>query len=160
MDITEFAFRLFLLFLPGIIAFLIVDALTVHPKTTPFFAVVQSGVLGLLSYLAYYAISVPTGLPFSFVLAISDASIPVVPLEVLISAALAFPVGLAVAALIYHKVLYRTANWLHVSRKISDPGVWSHVLNLDPKTIDTQWVSIIDDESQRRRVPLRPEQAG
>ena len=149
MDITEFVFRLFILFLPGIIAFLIVDALTVHQKTTPFFAIVQSGVLGLLCYLTYFAISSLAGLPFSFMVAISDASIPIDLLEILVSTCLSIPIGLGVAALIYHKVLYRVANWMHISRKISDPGVWSHVLNLDPKTIDTQWISIIDEDGGR-----------
>lgn len=148
MDISEFAFRLFLLFLPGIIAFLIVDALTVHSKTSPFFAALESGILGLVCYLAYYGLTVIFDLPFTFIAAISDNAVEVEPLEILISTALSIPIGFAVAAVIYHKLLFKLAALLHVSKKISDPGVWSHVMALDPKTVDTQWVSIIDEDKQ------------
>jgi hypothetical protein len=36
---------------------------------------------------------------------------------------------------------------LRISHKIGDPGVWSYLMNLEPKKLDTQWVNIIDREN-------------
>jgi len=146
MDITEFGFRLFLIFIPGIIAFIIVDALTVHDKTSPFFAILKSAVLGSLCYLSYYPISLLINAPFSFFDIIADNSKAVDFREVITVTLMSIPIGLIVSSLIYHKILFRIAHKLHISRKISDPGIWSHILGLDPRTLDTQWISIIDEQ--------------
>jgi hypothetical protein len=129
-----------------VLAFLIVDALTVHARTGPFLAVLKAAILGLLCYLAYYPISELFGLPFHFFETITSTSQSIDFREIAFSTFMAIPVGLMVATLIYHKVLFKLAGLLHISRKISDPGVWSHIANLDPRSVDTQWVSIIDEK--------------
>ena len=147
MNITEFGFRLFLLFIPGVLSFLIVDVLTVHDKTSPFFAVLKSAILGLLCYLAYYPVSELFGLPFHFLDSITDRDQTIDFREIAFSTLMAVPVGVAGAWLIYHKILFKVANTLGISRKISDPGVWSYAANLDPRSIDTQWVSIVNEKN-------------
>ncbi len=148
MEITEFGFRMFLIFIPGIIAFIIVDALTVHDKISPFFAILQSAVLGFLCYLSYYPISEILNLPFSFLKTITNLKQAIDFKEVAFSTLMAIPIGLILSALIYHKVLFKVAHRLAVSRKIGAPGVWSHVVSIHPKTIDTQWVNIIDEQKE------------
>jgi uncharacterized membrane protein len=147
MTITEFSFRLFLIFVPGVLSFIIVDALTVHVRTTPFYAVIKSAVLGFLCYLTYYPVSLIFKLPFTFPALVADPKQQVDIVETALSTLMSIPVGLLVSALIYHKLLFKLANRCGISRKISDPGVWSHILSLDPKTVDTQWVAIIDEKS-------------
>jgi len=147
MTITEFSFRLFLIFVPGILAFIIVDALTVHDRTTPFYAVLKSAVLGFLCYLSYYPVALAFKLPFTFPAIVADPKQRIDITETALSTLMSIPVGLLISAVIYHKVLFKLANRLGVSRKISDPGVWSHILNLDPKSVDTQWVAIIDEKN-------------
>ncbi|MBA7545836.1 hypothetical protein ES705_38214 [subsurface metagenome] len=145
-EITEFTFRIFLIFAPGVLAFIIVGKLTVHDKTTPFFAVFKSFILGFLCYLSYYPISEFLNLPFSFLQTITDLEQTIDFKEVAFSALMAIPVGLIVSALIFHNVLFKVAYRLGVSRKIGAPGVWSHIASFHPKTIDTQWVNIIDEQ--------------
>ena len=144
-NISEFTFRIFLIFIPGVLAFIIVDTLTVHDKTTPFFAVLKSAILGFLCYLSYYPISKLFNFTFSFLQTITDLEQTIDFKEVAFSTLMAIPVGLILSALIYHKILFKIAYWLRISRKIGAPGVWSHIAAIEPKTIDLQWVNIIDE---------------
>jgi len=53
MDISELTIRLIVLLLPGMIASLIIEKLTVHSKWEPFKFVIYSVILGMLSYSLY-----------------------------------------------------------------------------------------------------------
>jgi len=56
MEISEFTLRLPLLFFPGIVCAYLVDALTIHRPRQPVFFLLQSFVLGLGSYFAYWTV--------------------------------------------------------------------------------------------------------
>src|SRR5687768_16629805 len=51
MDITEFAFRLILLFFPGLTGAYVLDTLTVHRRKEPFFFCLEAVVMGVAAYL-------------------------------------------------------------------------------------------------------------
>jgi len=51
MEISELTFKIIMLFIPGAISSLVLAELTIHKEWTPFKFVVNSIILGLLSYL-------------------------------------------------------------------------------------------------------------
>src|SRR4051812_3526404 len=51
MDLKEFTFRIVLLFIPGLIALMVFERLTIHKKLQPFFYVLSAMVFGLGAYL-------------------------------------------------------------------------------------------------------------
>lgn len=65
MSLTEYSFRLLLLFLPGIIAFIIIDNLTIHQETKAQHRIIYSLLLGFLSYLLLMILSKPIQLLFT-----------------------------------------------------------------------------------------------
>ena len=53
MGVTEFSFRLMMVFLPGVIAFIIIDNLTSHRETKIHHWIIYSLLLGFLSYFPW-----------------------------------------------------------------------------------------------------------
>jgi len=84
---------------------------------------------------------------FSFFKYLVDTSYDLNFDEILIVTACSVPVGLGITALISHKVLFKIAHFFRISHKFGDPGVWSYLMNLEPKKLDTQWVNIIDRQN-------------
>lgn len=56
MEISEFAFKLLILFFPGIVCALIVDQLTIHRPTEVTFFLLRSFVLGIGCYFLYWVL--------------------------------------------------------------------------------------------------------
>src|SRR5205809_7574805 len=54
MEISEFVFRLVVLFFPGLLCAYVVDSLTNHPPRTPFFFVAKAVLLGVGCYAFYW----------------------------------------------------------------------------------------------------------
>ncbi len=147
MQISEYTFRLFLIFLPGIISYSIIIILTVHEKVSPFKMVLNSFIFGFICYLLYYSVTLLFNTPFSFFNYLVDSSYALNFDEILIAAICSVPIGLGFTALISHKVIFKIAHLFKISYKIGEPGVWSYLMNLEPKKIDAQWVNIIDREN-------------
>ena len=148
MQISEYTFRLFLIFLPGIISYSIIITLTVHEKITPFKMLINSFIYGFICYLLYYTITLLLNIQFSFFKYLVDTSCDLNFDEILIVTACSVPVGLGITALISHKVLFKIAHFFRISHKFGNPGVWSYLMNLEPKKLDAQWVNIIDRENK------------
>lgn len=144
MQISEYTFRLFLIFLPGIIAYSIIITLTVHDKITPFKMILNSFLYGFICYLFYYSITLVFKKDFTFFKYLVNPNYPLNFNEILIVTACSIPIGLGFTTLISHKVLFKIAHFFKISRKIGEPGVWSYLMSLEPKKLDTQWVNIID----------------
>jgi len=147
MQISEYTFRLFFIFLPGIIAYSIITTLTVHEKITPFKMILNSFLYGFICYLFYYSITLIFKIDFSFFEYLVNTNHPLDFNEILIVTACSIPIGLIFTTLISHKVLFKIAHFFKISHKIGEPGVWSYLMNLEPKKLDTQWVNIIDREN-------------
>lgn len=81
MGITEFTFKLILIFIPGIITFIIVDRLTIHREAKPHHWIIYSFLLGFLCYLCLFLVSVVVGymigypIPYDFINNISDPKV-------------------------------------------------------------------------------------
>lgn len=148
MELSELALRIIVLFLPGIVSFLIVDKLTAHKPFKPHLIAIYSFLLGFYCYVAYAVLldtvqrgrGVPTQL--SFVEALLDAKSRPDLFEVIVVSIMAIPVGFAVAYVINHSWLHRLAQTIGVSQKFGDLDVWSFVMNSDIPP----WVVIRDRE--------------
>ncbi len=144
MDITEFTFRLILLFIPGIIVSMIVDSLTTHKKRELYEIILGSLVFGFICYLTYYLITLipKINLPFTFLDALIDSSTDLDFFEILITTSLSIPISLLFSYLINYKILYRFAHRMKISYKFGDIDVWSYVMNL--RNPECEWVVVRD----------------
>lgn len=162
MQFSEFTIRLIVLMLPGGVASLLVELLTVHKKWSSFRFVLYSVFLGAASYLAYQALLLLTafggnlnfnqdgwsvlaklGVLAKFRVltvwpALFDSSKSFEPSEIMVTCLIAVPLGLGVSALIQHKVLFRTARRLRISWKFGDESLYDYFLN----TQQVEWVWI------------------
>lgn len=152
MDFSDLALRVVLLFFPGVVAALIVDALTNHRPRTPFVFGTHAFVLGLLSYLLLAAgqavaswivtwLHPDRGIPrLAFFQALTDADVALRWMEILLAVPAGVVVAGIVAAGINHKWLHRTARTIRVSRRSGELDTWSLLFNSD----EIGWVNVRD----------------
>lgn len=160
MQISEFTFRLILLFIPGIIASIIVDCLTIHKERKLYEILLHSLLFGFLCYFAYGILIYCLGLlkslaallsqlnyklEFNFLRSLTDNSIRLDLKEIFIVTSLSIPVALLFAFLINYKILYRIAHKLNISKKYGDIDLWSYIMNM--KAPESEWVVVRDIEN-------------
>lgn len=145
MTLSEFTLRIILIFLPGLIALIIVEQLIVHKEVKPYRFFLNSLILGFLCYLLYYPISlIPFfNLKFNFFQSLLDNKLPLYFWEIFTATLLSVPLGFIVSLLINRKVLHKAAQRLNISNKFGDFDVWSYILNSDVPG----WVVIRDVEN-------------
>ncbi len=143
MTISEFTLRIILIFLPGLITFIIIEQLTAHQEIKTYRFFINSLILGILCYLLYYPISLVSNQRFHFIQNLLNNKSGPNSEEILFATLLSFPVGLIIARLINHKVLHKIAQKLKVSNKFGDIDVWSYILNSEIPG----WVVIRDIEN-------------
>ncbi len=147
MNITEFTFKLLLLFFPGIICSFIIDKFTIHNPRTPFTFLIRSFTFGILAYLSY---SLFSGIEFNPVLnneAMNNTlgSIFSQSADIKISTILYATLSGCIIAIFFtiadtYKWFNRVARYLKLTNKFGDLDVWGFVLNLE----DTNWVTVRD----------------
>jgi hypothetical protein len=152
---NQLVVTLIIILLPGIIACVICDKITVHSKWTSFKFSLYALVLGIFSYvvlqLFYYLIDLSLSSSINDVewthLKIWEASVtenPIVPAnEVIWASLLSIPVSFLVAFLINHKIFNKVSQFIGVSTKYGDENLFSYYLNA--KEID--WIYIRDFEN-------------
>lgn len=152
---NQLVVTLIVILLPGIIATVICDKITVHSKWTSFKFGIYALVLGVFSYsilqLIYYAYDIIKYCSFSpakwhhlstWNAAVADnPSIPA--LELALAFMLSIPVSFFAAFLINHKIFNKIAQKIHVSSKYGDENLFSYYLNA--KEID--WIYVRDIEN-------------
>lgn len=139
-ELSDFAIKLILLFLPGIISFLIINILTNHKEFKFYFILIYSLLLGFFNYFIYYLIILlsnyvakcfnlnffKTIIFFDFingVLKKVDFS------EIIIVCIISIPVGFLFVYFINRNFLNRFACFLKLTKKYSEVDVWSHLMN-------------------------------
>lgn len=144
MQTSELTIRLILLILPGAIAVLIIEKLTVHKPWDAFRFVFYSTLMGFITYLTYqvyYFLVVGSDI-LNFWKAITDNKVPISIREIFCASLTAIPLGFIVSAAIQYKVINKIANRLKVSSKYGDDNLFYHFLNLN----EVQWLWIRDKE--------------
>lgn len=136
MNLSEFAFRVIFIFVPGLIVFNIVDKLTFHKESKTSDILLGSLTYGFICYLIYYFIFVliPSKIQFLpkqkfyFGEIVTNAQARLSFHEIFVATVLAIPLGLIVAGLVNSKILFKTARKLRISDKLDDIGVWNETL--------------------------------
>jgi hypothetical protein len=147
MEVSALTLRVLLLFFPGVLCAMLVDALTVHRERTPAQFLTNSFVLGLTSYLLLYlgqwlcagvadVLNLRPPLPVTFIAALLNDRIPIVWGEIILAAGTAVVLGITVSAGLNHKLLHRGAKKLRITRRWGGLDVWG-ILFDSPQT---NWV--------------------
>ena len=143
MDTTSL--RLALLFLPGIVAALLVEKLVPTRDWSTARLALYSLVLGLISYVTYALLKAgflcqwPPSVDLFKSL---GANAPLDLQEIVLTTAISPLVGLLVSLSLTDKWINRFAQLINVSNKFGDLDVWARVLN----STDVQWVTVRDFE--------------
>lgn len=147
MELSEFTLRLFILFLPGVIAYLIVLYLATYTKISPFFFVIYSFVLGFISYLVYHIILFLINQIFCtvysvtfFIMLFSESSSYNVP-EIILVCLIAIVLGMIISFSINKNLLYRLSKALNITKKFPEEDVWHHIFNSED---NINWVDVRD----------------
>lgn len=146
MGLTEFTFKLLLIFLPGIITFIIVDNLTVHKETKIHHWIFYSLLFGFISYLPWYFIislvktSYSIDLPFYFLNNLLDSKASINIGEIVIASLVSIFNGYLFAFLFNKKIPFRIASFFNVSDKFPEVDAWDLVAS---KKLPC-WVTIRD----------------
>lgn len=153
MQLTEFTFRLLVLFLPGLICAFLVDALTSHrPRQTPFF-LLRALLFGFGSYFLYWVMLHAIALavrPFGHTLAtdvnflkiLGDTATPIAAREVFFVCVCAVALGVLATIEATYKLGHRLSRVLHVTKKFGEIDVWGYTMNA--RGLD--WVTYRDVE--------------
>lgn len=148
MDLSEFAFRITLMFIPGLIAFKIFEKLTFHKEYKASDTLFGGLTLGFASYLIYYFIfiAIPNSLGanpqkiFYFSESLSNPGRVLNFREILIVTIISIPIGLVFTALVNQRLLYKFANRLRISDIADNLNVWVKVFD----SPNREWVVIRD----------------
>ncbi len=151
MNLSEFAFKIIFIFIPGLIAFNIIRSLTFHKEFKTPDILIGSLTYGFICYVIYY---------FIFILILNQ--IPLIPerqfylvealinsqaqlnfQEIAITTFLAIPTGIIMAALVNYKLIYKIANKLKISYKLDDLGVWNKAF----ESPFNDWIIVRDHKS-------------
>lgn len=147
---SEFTWRLILVFLPGIIAFVIIDNLTVHRETKIHHWFFYPLILGFISYAPWYLMITSvqavyaTKLPFVFFESITDIHTKVNFGEILIASLTAIILGFLLTWAITHRILFRISTFLHITDKFPEIDAWDNFIsNFRP-----EWLTVRDLEKE------------
>lgn len=147
---SEFTWRLILVFLPGIIAFIIIDNLTVHRETKVHHWFFYPLILGFISYTPWYIIVTAvqavyaTSLPFKFFENITDIHSKVNFGEILIASSVAILLGFLITWAITHRLLFRISSFFHITDKFPEIDAWDNFIsNFRP-----EWLIVRDLEKE------------
>lgn len=149
MELSEFTFRVILIFVPGLISFLIIDKLTIHKDFKIHQIIISSLILGFLCYFSYYLmlplikIALKNDVKFSFLKVLVDKNATINFKEITIVTILSIPIGFLFTFLLNYKVLFRVAHKLKISKKFGDLDIWSYIMN----SKIPEWVVIRDLEN-------------
>jgi len=151
MELSELAINIFILFIPGIITFLIIDKLTVHKEYSFHNVIIYSLIFGFFSYIAYDLIVIPlvrrcfdVKISLSFFKVLNNKNAALNFNEIFYVSLVSIPIGFISSAFINYKLLHKIGLLLNVTKKFGDIDVWSYIMN---SSDSTEWVFIRDKEN-------------
>lgn len=156
MELSALTVRVVLLFFPGILCALVVQALTSNRERTTAQFLTSAFVFGVSTYLLLAGLRAgwaaasrgmggpaPPAVTFFEVLTNEQARISWA--EIAVSALTAVVLGASAAAALNHNVMHRVAARLGISRKFGDLDVWAFFLN----SPQIRWISVRDLAADR-----------
>ncbi len=147
MDITEFAFKLLLIFFPGIICAYLIDLFTNHKERTQFEFVINSFLLGFGSYLTYAAIInlfAPEIFSEMNVIHVITQSEKIISIkEIFQVSSVSVVIAVLIVIINTRKLHFRLFKYLKITKKFGEQDVWGFLLN----SSNTEWVTVRDFEN-------------
>lgn len=147
MNISDLTLRLIFLLIPGAIAALIVEKLTFHRNWSMFSFILYSFLLGIGAYFSHQLVLVVCGYiagcsskSLVFWDALFNISTKISLKEIALTCLLAVVVGYLVSAVMNHKLLFKSAKLVRISKKFGDEDIWAYFLN----SRDVTWVWVRD----------------
>ena len=152
MEISELTLKLILILIPGVIASIIINKLTIHDPWKPFNFILNAIILGVFSYLLLQLIEnlfvvinnirLPTPKPFiplKVWITITDSTfIPYT--DIIYSSVCALVIGIIGTLMEHYDLLHRLGRKLNLTNKYGSLNLFSEFLN----NKDTQWVTVRD----------------
>ena len=174
MEISEFTFKLLLLFFPGILCAYIVDHLTIHRPRQAFFFLLQSFVFGLVSYFTYWFglriiqlfWPVKINPDIAFLRSLINSDIIFSFREIAIVAGVAIIIACIFTVISRFKFFNRFARFIGLTKTFGELDVWGYLMNMkevvwvtvrDHKNdlIYDGWVQAFSDDSKDAEILLR-----
>jgi hypothetical protein len=153
MALTDLTVRLLLIFFPGIICFLILDALIVHRERKTHEILLFTYIYGVLSYFIYglvfllfapVAAIVTRGFRRPWTLSVfkwlSDSNAQLDFWEILFATLIAILLAFVLSYFAKKKTLPRIAHRFKVTNKFAEPDVWNFAFNMD----EARWCVVRD----------------
>lgn len=149
MELSELLVRVLFLFLPGIIATIVIEMLTSHRKRQAMHFIIHSYLLGVMSYgLLLFIVfinnkiviirgEVPTW-EVTFLKTLFNDKENIHVNEVFWASLIGLLVAILITAMINYSLIYWLTNKLKISRKHGEGDVWDFMFN----SSDTNWVNI------------------
>lgn len=148
MSLSDFSLKLLLLFLPGLVSFIIIDNLSTHKKIKNIHWFVYSILLGLLSYLILYVVELVKGTEITFWSTLVDQTKVIHYDEIIYSTAIGLCLGIVFTIVINRGWFFKFFSWIHVTKKHGYPDTLSYMLGL----YKAQYLTITDWEKKIRLV--------
>lgn len=149
MEISQFTIRIMVLFLPGIISYLVIHSFTVTKETKALHFIIYAFVLGFLSYFSWALLlqiislipSTQVDTDVRFLEALRDPDKQIDFFEIFWVSVISLLNGLLISFIVNQKYVHRLAQTLHITKKFPELDVWDYVFN---SSDETAWVTIRD----------------
>lgn len=141
MTISEFAFRLIIIFIPGIVSFLIIDRLTSQKELSLSKQALYSLLLGFLNYEIYYLICLTQKKEVYFFASLAGNVSKIDIAELINVTGISVIIGLVTAYIINYQLLYKFARFLKVTKKFGNDTAWNFLM-----TLNWEWVVVREPE--------------
>jgi hypothetical protein len=140
VELSSLTLRVLLLFFPGVLCAMLLDALTVHRERTPVQFLTHAFALGMGSYLSLAAsrdvlaaaakrLRLREPLDVTFFETLLNDHARISWREIVLAALVGVVLVAAVSAALNHRLVHRAANRLGVSKNTGNIDVWSTMLN-------------------------------
>ncbi|MBV9109675.1 MAG: hypothetical protein JO306_09745 [Gemmatimonadetes bacterium] len=140
MELSSVTLRVLLLFFPGVVCAMFLDALTVHRERTPVEFLTHSFALGMGSYLALATardlaaaaartLRMREPLDVTFFDALLNDRVHIAWREIVVASIVGVVLTAAIAAILNRRVILRVARGLRVSRKTGGVDVWNFLFD-------------------------------
>ena len=130
MEISELTLNLIIVLIPGAIASIIFEKLTIHKKWSPFQFIANSILFGGTSYLLAQLLWNCHNSDISLKNFWSNLPTKEIPFTAVYKATvIAFFLSFICSAADHYKVINNVAKWLHLTNKYGDENLYSYLLN-------------------------------
>jgi len=177
VELSSLTLRVLLLFFPGVLCAMLLDALTVHRERTPVQFLTHAFALGMGSYLSLAAsrdvlaaaakwLRLREPLDVTFFDALLNDHARISWREIVLAALVGLMLVAVVSAVMNRRLVHRAANRLRVSNNTGDIDVWSTMWNspagqyavvrdLDRDTVYLGTVRVFSESSRAAELLLR-----